>query len=394
MTVPPSAADWPSFCATVAGHSITVIPSGPERFETLLALIDGATSSLRLLFYIYQDDQSGTAVRDALIRAARRGVAVSMLLDSFGSATTPESFFAGLRSAGGTVRWFGTRWTPRYLIRNHQKLVIADDTKVISGGFNIADDYFAPADDRGGWHDLAFTLTGPAVASATRWFESLANWAASPRPRFRDLRRLVDRWQDDGGALAWQVGGPSVRLSPWAKCLKRDMNAARSLSLSMAYFAPNAGWLRRIGRITKRGGAVRMVLPARSDNGATVGASRLLYGFLLKRDVAIAEYEPQRLHAKLMVIDDIILIGSANFDMRSLYVNMELMLRVRDAEFAKQCRALIAEQEAQSTVITPQLHRQRAGVLTRIRWFASWLMVTVIDYSVSRRLNFGLSDPE
>ncbi len=394
MTVSPSAADWPSFSATVAGHGITVIPSGPARFETLLALIDDARASLCLLFYIYQDDDSGTAVRDALIRAARRGVAVSMLLDSFGSATTPESFFAGLRSAGGTVRWFGTRWTPRYLIRNHQKLVIADGSKVMSGGFNISDDYFAPASNRQGWHDLAFTLTGPVVTSAVRWFDGLANWAASPRPRFGDLRRQVRRWNDGGSAVAWQVGGPTVRLSPWAQCLKRDMNAAQSLSFSMAYFAPNAAWLRRIGRITKRGGSVRMVLPARSDNGATVGASRLLYGFLLKRDVAIAEYEPQRLHAKLLVIDDIVLIGSANFDMRSLYVNMELMLRVRDAGFASECRAFIAEQESQSTVITPQLHRQRAGPLTRIRWFASWLMVTVIDYSVSRRLNFGLSDPE
>jgi cardiolipin synthase A/B len=394
MTVPPSAADWPSFSATVADHGITVIPSGPVRFETLLALIDNASASLCLLFYIYQDDNSGTAVRDALIRAARRGVAVSMLLDSFGSATTPESFFADLRDAGGIVRWFGTRWTPRYLIRNHQKLVIADGSMVMSGGFNIADDYFAPAEDRGGWHDLAFTLTGPAVTSAARWFDGLANWAAVPRPRFSDLRRQVRTWNDGGGAVAWQVGGPTVRLSPWAQCLKRDMNAGQSLSLSMAYFAPNAGWLRRIGRITRGGGDVRMVLPARSDNGATVGASRLLYGFLLKRGVAIAEYEPQRLHAKLMVIDDIVLIGSANFDMRSLYVNMELMLRVRDAGFAEQCRAFIAEQEAQSTVITSQLHRQRAGPLTRLRWFASWLMVTVIDYSVSRRLNFGLRDPE
>ncbi len=394
MTDLPSVADWPDFSATVADQRIRVIPSGPARFKTLMDLIEGARASLCLLFYIYQDDNSGTAIRDALIRAARRGVVVSMMLDSFGSASTPDSFFAGLRSAGGSVRWFGTRWTPRYLIRNHQKLVIADGSIVMGGGFNIADEYFAPTSDRKGWHDLAFTLTGPAVGGAARWFDALAQWIAVPRPRFRDLRRLVGGWRDDGDAVSWQVGGPTVRLSPWARSLKREMNAAQSLALSMAYFAPNAGWLRRIGRITKRGGKVRMVLPARSDNGATVGASRLLYGFLLKRGIAIAEYEPQRLHAKLLVIDDNVHIGSANLDMRSLYVNMELMLRVRDAGFAEQCRALIAAQEAQSTVITPQLHRQRAGPLTRLRWFASWLMVTVIDYSVSRRLNFGLSDPE
>lgn len=394
MTADAHPDEWPSFAGDVAGHAICVIPSGPERRATLLSLIDSAQRSLCLLFYIYQPDDSGIAVRDSLTRAARRGVGVTMILDSFGSSGTSDAFFMPLREAGGTVRWFGTRWTPRYLIRNHQKLVIADNRTVMSGGFNIADAYFAPAGHRNGWHDIAFIMTGPAVDDAVRWFDGLAGWAARLRPRFRDLRRLVGKWDSGGGAVAWQVGGPTVRLSPWARCLKRDIVGARHLSLAMAYFAPNAGWLRRITRITKRGGAVAMVLPARSDNGATVGASRLLYGFLLKRGVGISEFEPQRLHAKLLVIDDIVLIGSANLDMRSLYVNMELMLRVRDAGFAAQCRALIAGQRAQSTAITPALHRVRAGPLTRIRWFASWLIVTVIDYSVSRRLNFGLSDPE
>jgi cardiolipin synthase A/B len=160
----------------------------------------------------------------------------------------------------------------------------------------------------------------------------------------------------------------------------------------MAYFAPNAGLLRRFGRITRGGGQVRMLLPARSDNPATVGAARLLYGFLLKRGVVISEYEPQRLHSKVIVIDDIVLIGSANLDMRSLYVNMEMVLRIRDAAFARQCRAFLAEQERDATVITPRVHRQRATMLNRIRWFASWLVVSAIDYSVTRRLNFGLGE--
>ncbi len=185
-----------------------------------------------------------------------------------------------------------------------------------------------------------------------------------------------------------------MRLSPWARALRGDMLRAGNMALAMAYFAPNAGMLRRIAMIARRGGEVRMLLPARSDNGATVGASRLLYGFLMKRGVAIAEYEAQRLHAKLIVIDDIVLIGSANLDMRSLYVNMELMLRVQDAGFARQCRDWITAQEVHSTEITPQLHRRRAGPLNRLRWFASWLVVTVIDYSVTRRLNFGLKSTE
>lgn len=384
----------PAFAALVGGDRVEVIADGPERLARLIDLIDTATQSVRMLFYIFADDASGTSVRDALTRAARRGVRVMAMLDSFGSAGTPDDFFAETREVGAIVRWFGTRWTPRYLIRNHQKLVIIDDKLAMAGGFNVEDSYFAPTADRNGWTDLAFTIDGPAVASAIRWFDGLAAWIALPRPRFRNLRRLVREWRDDGDSVQWLVGGPTIRLSPWARTLRQDMLRAGNLALAMAYFAPNAGVLRRIGRIAKRGGAVRLLLPARSDNGATVGASRLLYGFLMKRGVAIAEYEAQRLHAKMIVIDDLVLIGSANLDMRSLYVNMELMLRVQDAGFARQCRQWIEALDERSTQVTPELHRRRAGPLNRLRWFASWLVVTVIDYSVTRRLNFGLKDEE
>ena len=392
----PPAAIPPATCfsATVAGNRIEVVADGPERLARLLDLIDSATVSVRLMFYIFDADTSGTMVRDALTRAARRGVRVTAMLDSFGSSATPDDFFAEMRLAGAIMRWFGTRWTPRYLIRNHQKLVIVDDAVAMAGGFNVADAYFAPTGDREGWSDLGFIMTGPAIAPAIRWFDGLAEWIERPRPQFRSLRRLVRQWRDGGDAVQWLVGGPTVRLSPWARTLRADMLRADNMALAMAYFAPNAGMLRRIARIAKRGGAVRMLLPARSDNGATVGASRLLYRFLMKRGVAIAEYEAQRLHAKLIVIDDVVLIGSANLDMRSLYVNMELMLRVQDAGFARQCRDWLSTQEAHSTQITSELHRRRAGVLNRLRWFASWLVVTVIDYSVTRRLNFGLKREE
>ena len=382
------------FSVHVANNHIEVIGDGPDRLARLIEMIDAANVSVRIMFYIFADDRSGLAVRDALTRAAHRGVRVVAMLDSFGSSATPDDFFVALRTAGASVRWFGTRWTPRYLIRNHQKLVIVDDRLAMAGGFNIADGYFAPVSERDGWTDLAFTIDGPAVAPAIRWFDGLAAWIALPRPRFRNLRRLVREWRDDGDSVQWLVGGPTIRLSPWARTLRQDMLHAGNLALAMAYFAPNAGVLRRIGRIAKRGGAVRLLLPARSDNGATVGASRLLYRFLMKRGVAIAEYEAQRLHAKMIVIDDLVLIGSANLDMRSLYINMELTLRVQDAGFARRCRQWIEALDALSTQVTPELHRRRAGLLNRLRWFASWLVVTVIDYSVTRRLNFGLKDEE
>ncbi len=378
------------FEATVAGNQLRFLPSGPDRLAALLAMIDGAATSLRILFYIFAADRAATRVRDAIVAAAARGIKVDMLIDGFGSSQTPDAFFAPIRAAGGRVQIFGTRLTPQYLIRNHQKLVIADGRCVLFGGFNVADGYFAPADDPRGWRDLGVQLSGPMVAPAIDWFDGLMRWMDRPRPRFRDLRALVRRGETALGPLQWVVGGPTAQLSPWARCLRRDLSGARRLWGSVAYFAPNAAMLRRIGRIARRGGEVRLVLPARSDNGATVGAARLLYGFLLKRGAMVSEFAPAMLHCKLLVIDDAVLVGSANLDMRSLYINMELMLRVEDRALADHCRTLIAAQEGESTRITPALHAARATPFSRLRWALSWLLVSVIDYSITRRFNAWL----
>jgi cardiolipin synthase len=98
------------------------------------------------------------------------------------------------------------------------------------------------------------------------------------------------------------------------------------------------------------------------------------------------------LHNKLCVIDDVVMIGSANVDMRSLFVNMELMLRVEDAGFAAQCRALIEAQKGAANEVTLAEYQRHAGRWTRLRWALAWLVVGVIDYSVTRRLNFGLDE--
>ncbi|QJQ31187.1 phosphatidylserine/phosphatidylglycerophosphate/cardiolipin synthase family protein [Sphingomonas lacunae] len=380
------------FDTLVDGHPISVIPDGPARLIRLLSMIAAAQSTIRMIFYIFDADDSGKAVRDAMTAAARRGVSIDMLLDSFGSARLSDDFFEDLRSAGGRVRWFGTRWTPRYLIRNHQKLVIIDGSSVMTGGFNIADSYFAPAGDPNGWQDLGLVISGPQVPAITKWFDSLSQWMDRDRPRFAALRRLVRTGVPGEGKLRWLVGGPTPLPSPWTSELRRLLASARLLTMSMAYFSPNAGMLRRLARIVRRGGRAELMLAAHSDNAATVGAARLSYRYLLKRGVRIHEFERNRLHNKLLVIDDVVLIGSANLDMRSLFVNMELMLRVEDSAFADRCRALIEAQTHHGSLITYQAHRRREGWLNWLRWSLAWLIVGVIDYSVTRRLNFGLDE--
>ena len=101
------------------------------------------------------------------------------------------------------------------------------------------------------------------------------------------------------------------------------------------------------------------------------------------------EYQPEKLHTKLLILDDVVHIGSANFDFRSLYLNLEMMLRIEDAGFAAQMRAFFEGELAKCQEITPALHRQRATWWRKIKWALSNFLVTAVDYTVTRRLNFG-----
>ncbi|MFC0150475.1 phospholipase D-like domain-containing protein [Sphingobium scionense] len=380
---------------TLNGNRLTVIEEGAMLRDALVALIDGARTSLKLYYYIFADDGSGRLICERLVAARARGVAVTLMIDGFGSSDTPDSLFAPLIAAGGHFGRFGTRRSTRYLIRNHQKIALADDKRLMIGGFNVEDGYFGiPADDC--WRDLGMLLEGPQAEAMARWYGQLWRWVTSKGQRFRSLRAMVRHWHpslhhDPADPFRWLIGGPTRRLSPWAQVVKHDMDRAQRLDMVEAYFSPGRGMMKRIARAARRKGA-RLILPALSDNGATIAAARLLYGPLLRRGVEIYEYQPCKLHMKLIVIDNAVYIGSANFDMRSLFLNLELMLRVEDAGFAEAMRGFITQRTGESRQISLETYRASRTGLTLIKQWISYLLVGVLDYTVTRRLNFR--DPD
>lgn len=379
--------DPPPFTVEAAEHILAFYAAGPDRLARLLQMVEEAQETLRIVFYIYEPDRSGTMLRDALVAAARRGVAVTLILDGFG-ASADAAFFAPLTEAGGNYIRFQARWSRRYLIRNHQKIVLVDGRIAMLGGFNIEDSYFAlPEGDA--WSDLAFTVEGPVVARLGEWFDQLESWSAAEKGQFRAIRRSVREWDAGRGPVRVLVGGPTTGLSSWARVVSEDLIYGKRLTIIMAYFSPPRRLLRRIRRIAQTGDAA-LLLPARSDNAATVGASRLLYRKLIKAGARIAEFSPCKLHSKLIVLDKAVYLGSANLDMRSLYLNLEIVLRIDDAALADRMRSFADHYLAAGEEITPQVHRAQGGWFTRLRWLASWLLVAVIDYSVTRKLNLGL----
>jgi cardiolipin synthase A/B len=371
----------------VAGNRLTLLPDGPQRLEALIALIDGARESLRILYYIWLNDETGRRVRDALVAAAQRGVKVSMLLDGFGASAATPAFFKPLSDVEARFCRFVPRWGRRYLLRNHQKLALADGRKAIVGGFNIGDEYFGTI-EAGAWRDLGLEVEGPSVACLSGYFDDMFAWAEDEDASIRALRRMLSKHSVQYDKLHWLFGGPTRRLSPWARSVKRDMLRARAVDMVMAYFVPSLSMLRRLYQVARRG-RVRLVTSGKSDLRTTLWAARFSYWRALKRGIQIFEYQPTKLHTKLIMIDNVVHIGSANFDLRSLYLNLEMMLRVDDPKFAAMICRFIEGEVADSLRILPEAHRANMSLFNRLRWSFGFFVMATADYNLARRLNFG-----
>jgi len=178
----------------------------------------------------------------------------------------------------------------------------------------------------------------------------------------------------------------SLRNS-WGRSIGRDIKRARQLDMIFAYFAPPGAMIRRIGRVARRGRA-RVVNAAKSDNNATIAAARHSYSRLLRRHVEIYEYQPAKLHTKLAIVDDTVHIGSSNFDYRSLFINLEIMLRIKDGAFADAMRGYFEGELTDCNPITPEVHKRRATLWRRFKWALAHYLVNIMDYTVTRRLNF------
>ena len=369
---------------TVAGNRLRLLPDGPAARPALLEAVAAAKTSIRMFYYTFSGDGIGTELRDALIDARTRGVRVDLAIDDFGSSDTPKGFFDPLVEAGAEFCRFHPRYGRRYLLRNHQKMAIFDEQRALIGGFNIADAYF-DKERADSWRDLGLIIDGPAVAHLVGYFDKLFAWIKQPKSRVRELWRMLPRLTQHEGDVRWIFGGPSRRVSPYAAQVRADFLKVSRLEMMMAYFAPNRRFVRLIGAVGKRG-TVRLINAGKTDIALSRAAAWSTYGRLLRRKVHIAEFQPRALHAKLIIADDAVYIGSGNFDMRSLYLNLEVMLRIEDATFADRMRALFEREWGKSDEVEPAAYRKLATRWNRFRWrFAYWVFAS-LDFAMARSL--------
>ena len=340
--------------------------TGREMFPAMLVAIGAARESIRLESYIFADGQIGRQFREALTAAAARGVKVSVLVDAFGSWLLPADFFAPLLAAGGNVRYFNPLRLWRFGVRDHRKLLLCDDAVVFLGGFNLADEYDGDGVTRG-WCDLGMRLESPALAvELTKSFDelsALADFRRKPLMRLRAFKRRRKPEPRLGGELL--LSHPGRGASPFQVALHRDLAQARDTRIITAYFLPTHRVQRFLIRAARSGGRVQLILAGKSDVLISQLAARSLYHRLMKAGVEIYEYQPQILHAKLIVSDGVTYAGSSNLDIRSLNLNYELMLRFEDQAVAAGAHEIFEQMLKHSRRIEPGWFKAQS-------WWQRW----------------------
>ena len=370
----------------VDGHTLTLLRNGEEYFPRLIAAIDGATRSVYLETYIYAADATGRKVSDALQRAARRGVAVHLLLDGYGSSELPQAWVDELRAANVEVFWFRPKisWLTlrrQRLRRLHRKLVLVDEHSAFVSGININDD--APGGPLTAPRlDYTVQVQGDTVGRihvAVRRLWALVSWTNFRRRRARV--KLPDGNKNTAQPRVVLLLRDNLRHRHDIEqaYLKAIAGAQREIILANAYFLPGKRMRRTLISAARRGVRVVLLLQGRVEYRLQHYATLALYDELLGAGVEIHEYHTSFMHAKVAVVDSYwATVGSSNIDPFSLWLAREANLAVRDEGFAAALRASLLHEIAHGAhPVAPSTWRKQ-GLWMRLLAHTSYAVVRVL----------------
>jgi cardiolipin synthase len=380
----PPHVNFASSCDTVDSmSSVCLLKNGEAAFPAMFAAIDQAALSIELEMYVFTDDETGREFRRHLTSAAKRGVSVRVLVDSWGSWNLPDSFWDELRAMGGIVRWFHPISKGLLPFRNHRKLLLIDDSIAFTGGLNIADEYYGGAHGQPPWRDNVLKISGPEVALLKNSFFRMWRIAEYPIRRLIERLRSIRRRGKRKSSILFLESGPDNPARPVRRAYRKVIvNAVNSIDLAMGYFYPHGRMLRAFKRATKRGVRVRLMVPLHTDVPIARWAARGLYGRLLRAGVEIWEYLPSMMHSKLAIADDTVIAGSANLDIRSGRFNYELVAIVNDSMLAAQARADFQADIAQSVRVTYD-EWQKRPFFQKVKERLSYCLLARVDIILS-----------
>ena len=368
------------------GNQLTLLNSGAEYFPALITAINEARREVHLESYIFEDDHTGRSIASALAQAARRGIAVRLLVDGFGAPAFVDTLMPALTDAGAMVLIYRPdlarfRLRRHRLRRLHRKLVVIDEEIAFVGGINVIDDRNTPHQTPPRY-DYAVRITGPLlepILSAMHRLWEIVVWANFKR-RYRITHSAVPKPAARGSQTAAFLIRDNIRH-------RRDIeeaylaaiaDARKNILIANAYFLPGRRFRRALSDAAQRGVTVQILLQGRVEYRLLHYATQALYGKLLSAGIHIFEYHHSFLHAKVAVIDEQwATVGSSNIDPFSLLLAKEANVVILDNKFAAELRGSLDKAMQEGARQLPQERWTQLPWHARLLRWASYSLVRI-----------------
>lgn len=362
------------------GNNVKLVQSGKAFFDMLLKIINEAKTNLFLQFYIFLNDETGTAVIESLKAAANRNVSVYLHIDSYASNELPAACIKEMKDTGIKVKLFEPLLRSKYFYfgrRLHHKVVVADGIYSLVGGINICNRY-NDMPDQSAWLDMALYCEGEASINVQKICSNM--WSGREVSRLANSKKVEAKINTSNKILVrtcrndWVKGKKEI----WDSYLEMFSKAEKTITIMCSYFLPGHLFRRRIKAAVKRGVKVQLILAGSSDVMLAKHAERYLYDWMLRNNITVYEYGETVLHAKMAVYDGSwVTIGSYNVNGLSAHASLEMNMAVSDDAFAaatekelqeiirKHCKQVTKENYLSST--------------TMLRKFWQWVCYNIIN---------------
>jgi cardiolipin synthase len=370
-------------------NKVQLVLGGKEYFELIVSLINQATHSIHLQTYIYENDETGRLITEALKAAARRNVKVYLLVDGYASQALSAAFIQELKHAGIQFRFFEPLLKSSHFYfgrRMHHKLFVADARFAVTGSKNISNRYNdmpgAPA-----WLDFMLFAEGEIAKElcilcsktwngfrVTRHFIACENATDFhfTNEELTDIRIRRNDW----------LHGKNQISATYTEMLRK---AKSHVTIVCSYFLPGKMIRTLLTRASRRGVKIKVIVAGKSDVMISKNAERWLYDWLLRNNIEVYEYEPSVLHAKAAVCDgEWVTLGSYNINNLSAYTSIELNVDVRKPAFAKQVEQTLNNiMQNDCIMITSETHLRTKNIFKQfVRW-VSYQAIRVLLYLVT-----------
>lgn len=356
-----------------AGNRCRVLQNG-ELFPVMEADIDAARHCIHLETFVWTAGALERRFVELLSRKAREGVKVRLLIDAMGGIGSDDENLKRVADAGVELslyckpHWWNLR---RFNHRTHRKLLIVDGLVGYTFGHGIADQWLGNGEDEKHWRDTAVRVEGPAVQALQAVF--IENWIEESHcvPAGEGCFPKLDAKGDSDAHVVSSASGDAISSVALLYTVAIAC-ARREVIIQNPYFAPDDGMCDLLAMMAKRGVAVHLMVPGKhTDSPFVRRAGCHLYGRLLAGGVRLYEFEPTLLHQKIVIVDEIWShIGSTNFDARSLALNEEVGIGIRDANIARQLKAAFENDLRRSHELTLEQWRRRPWRSRAFDWIA------------------------